>query len=107
MKLADKYCKDIATGTKPLNSSQINAFQSELSKWKITKESKSISKLFEFNKYLEGIGFANKVGNIAEKENHHPDITITWRKVNVELSTHSVNGLSENDFILAAKIDEI
>jgi 4a-hydroxytetrahydrobiopterin dehydratase len=63
----------------------------------------SIEKEFRFKSYLEGLTFSNEIGQIAEKENHHPDILIRWRRVKLTLSTHSVKGLSENDFILAAK----
>jgi 4a-hydroxytetrahydrobiopterin dehydratase len=63
----------------------------------------AIEKEFRFKSYQEGLAFANEIGQIAEKEDHHPDILIKWRRVKLTLSTHSVKGLSENDFILAAK----
>jgi len=63
----------------------------------------SIYKEFRFKSYLEGLSFANQIGKISEEQNHHPDILIKWRRVKLTLSTHSVKGLSENDFILAAK----
>ena len=63
----------------------------------------SIEKEFRFRSYLGGLAFANEIGQTAEKEDHHPDILIKWRRVRITLSTHSVKGLSENDFILAAK----
>jgi 4a-hydroxytetrahydrobiopterin dehydratase len=63
----------------------------------------TIEKEFSFSSYLNGLDFAYGVGKIAEKQDHHPDILIRWRRVRVELSTHSIKGLSQNDFIMAAK----
>jgi 4a-hydroxytetrahydrobiopterin dehydratase len=63
----------------------------------------SIEKEFQFKSYLAGLGFAYAVGKIAEEQDHHPEILIKWRRVKLTLSTHSVKGLSQNDFILAAK----
>ncbi len=65
----------------------------------------SIEKEFHFKSYLDGLDFAYSVGKIAEEQNHHPDILIKWRRVKLALSTHSVKGLSENDFIVAAKAE--
>ena len=65
----------------------------------------SIEKEFQFKSYLGGLDFAYSVGKIAEEEDHHPDILIRWRRVKLTLSTHSVKGLSENDFIVAAKVE--
>jgi 4a-hydroxytetrahydrobiopterin dehydratase len=63
----------------------------------------SIEKEYRFKSYLQGLSFASEIGKIAEKQNHHPDIMIKWRRVKLTLSTHSVKGLSENDFIVAAR----
>ena len=68
--------------------------------WKVTKE-------FKFKSFVEAMEFVNKVADIAEQEGHHPDISISYSKVIIETWTHAINGLSENDFILAAKIDKI
>ena len=67
---------------------------------------KTISKTFEFNSYLDGIDFVNEIANLAEQENHHPDISFGWGYAKVIITTHAIEGLSENDFILAAKIDK-
>ena len=64
-------------------------------------------KEFQFKNFKEALAFANKVGEIAEAEQHHPDLSVGWGRVSVELTTHAIDGLSENDFIVAAKIDEI
>ena len=65
-----------------------------------------IEKEYKFKTYLEGLDFANKIGHIAEEQDHHPDIVIRWRRVKLSLTTHSIKGLSENDFIMAAKAEE-
>ena len=66
-----------------------------------------IAKEFKFGTYLDGLEFAYSLGKIAEQEDHHPDILIKWKRVNVTLSTHDIKGLSENDFIIAAKTEEL
>jgi 4a-hydroxytetrahydrobiopterin dehydratase len=66
-----------------------------------------IVKEFKFKNYLDGLEFAYSLGKIAEEEDHHPDIVIKWKRVRVTLTTHDIKGLSENDFIIAAKADEI
>jgi 4a-hydroxytetrahydrobiopterin dehydratase len=68
-----------------------------------TLHDETIEKEFRFGSYLEGLDFASSVGKIAEEQDHHPDILIKWRRVKLSLSTHSIKGLSENDFIMAAK----
>lgn len=75
--------------------------------WAPTEDGKSIVKQFKFANFLDAMAFANKVAPLAEREGHHPDLCISWGKVVVELSTHAIRGLSENDFILAAKIDHL
>lgn len=79
----------------------------EIPTWSLSSNAKSISKEFKFQNFVEAMDFANKITPIAESEGHHPDLSVGWGKVGVELSTHAIGGLSANDFILAAKIDEI
>ncbi len=76
--------------------------------WTLSLDAKSISKKFEFKDFSEALSFINKVGAIAESEGHHPDIhLIDYKFVNIDLSTHAIGGLSQNDFIVAAKINAI
>ena len=75
--------------------------------WKLSEDTKWISKEFTFKDFAEGLKFVDAVGAIAEEEGHHPDIQLSWGKVVIELTTHAIKGLSENDFILAAKIDKL
>ena len=107
MKLINKKCVSCEGGAPPLTEAQIQEYLPELKTgWKVL-ENKKIQKEFVFKGFAEAIAFVNKVANLAEAENHHPDIHIFYRKVTIELWTHSVNGLSENDFILAAKVDNL
>ena len=85
----------------PLTRSEVERYLQSLPGWNL--KDGSIDKEFRFKSYIEGLAFANEIGKIAEGQNHHPDILIKWRRVILTLSTHSVKGLSENDFILAAK----
>lgn len=90
-------------GIPPMDSSQAEQFLRVLKGWAMRDG--SIEKEFHFKSYLEGLDFAYSVGKIAEEQDHHPDILIKWRRVKLTLSTHSVKGLSENDFIVAARAE--
>ncbi len=90
-------CKD----TKPFTVDEANERLKDLPGWFL--QSGSIRKEFRFKSYLAGLDFAYSLGKIAELENHHPDLFIGWRRVKVILSTHEIKGLSQNDFIIAAK----
>ena len=91
----------------PLTIQEANALMKELNDWTLSPDAKQIEKEFTFKNFAEALAFANSIGAIAEEEQHHPELEIGWGKVEVELSTHSIGGLSQNDFILAAKIDSI
>jgi len=90
-------CKD----AKPFTIEEANTRLRDLPGWVL--QSGSIQKEFRFKSYLAGLDFAYSVGKIAELENHHPDLFIGWRRVKVVLSTHAIKGLSQNDFVMAAK----
>jgi 4a-hydroxytetrahydrobiopterin dehydratase len=75
--------------------------------WKLDANASKISRDFTFKDFAQALVFVNKVGAIAESEGHHPDIELGWGKVGISLTTHAIHGLSENDFIMAAKIDKI
>jgi 4a-hydroxytetrahydrobiopterin dehydratase len=97
--LAMKKCVE-RKGT-PMNRHETERLLRDFPGWTLVDG--SIEKEFRFKSYLEGLAFANEIGKIAEEQNHHPDILIKWRRVKLTLSTHSVKGLSENDFIVAAR----
>jgi len=105
MELTKKKCVPCEGGTQPLTEEQANKLLEQIASWTI-KEG-HVFKQFEFKDFKEAMEFVNKIADIAEAEGHHPDIKISWNKVDIDLWTHAINGLSENDFIVAAKIDEI
>lgn len=105
MKLTEKKCVPCEGGTPPFTEKQAKEYLSQVKNWKLT--GKKIMKGFEFEDFAEAMKFVNNVAEIAENEGHHPDIKIHYNHVELELWTHAIGGLSENDFILAAKVDEI
>lgn len=104
--LTTQKCKPCEGDAKPLTSNQFLPHLKQIAGWKVAQD-KQIEKDFKFKDFKEALDFVNKVGGIAESEGHHPDIFLHgWNKVKITLSTHAIKGLSLNDFILAAKIDE-
>ena len=91
----------------PLERSDAEKLLKEIAGWTLSEDGKRITRDFSFKNFVEAIQFANEITPIAEAEGHHPDLSIGWGRVQVALSTHTVGGLSENDFILAAKINEL
>ncbi|MCI0542222.1 4a-hydroxytetrahydrobiopterin dehydratase [bacterium] len=112
--LSQKHCVPCEGGVKAFSKEEaskllgeVNAGRAENS-WMLSLDAKQISREFVFLNFKEALAFVNRVGDVAEEEKHHPDIKIfAYKKVLVELSTHAIGGLSENDFILAAKINTI
>ena len=103
--LSDKKCVACEGGMPPLMNEQISAFSAQVDGWQVSKDEKSISKQFRFNDFKQALAFVDKIGALAEEEGHHPDLNLfSYKNVLVTLSTHAIGGLSENDFILAAKI---
>jgi len=113
--LLNKKCVPCEGGVAPLNHEEILKFMNQVEGWQLTEDPSpnlqkfgmgaKISKEFKFKDFIGAINFINSIAEIAEQEGHHPDIHINYNKVLIELSTHAIGGLSENDFILAAKID--
>ncbi len=106
MDLANKKCIPCEGGVPPLKGEELDLYLEKVAGWQVF-EGKKIYKEFKFPDFEKALAFVNQVGRIAEEEGHHPDVRLSWGKVLVELSTHAISGLSENDFILAAKIDKI
>jgi len=107
MDLSKKKCIPCEGGIPPLTEKEIANFLSLISKdWKVTSNSR-ISREFFFVSYRHTIDFVNKIADLAENEGHHPVMHVYFGSALIELWTHSINGLSENDFILAAKIDRL
>ena len=108
--LLNKKCVPCEGGVIPFDISEIHKYQKKVDGWDIIKNEKNIFylyKKYEFKNFLESQIFINKIGEISEKEGHHPDISFGWGYAEIKITTHAIEGLSENDFILAAKIDQI
>lgn len=105
MDLTKKKCVPCEGNVPALKAQEINELEKEISHdWKII-ENKKIVREFSFVNFRQTMDFVNKVADLAEEEGHHPDMHVFYGRVEIELSTHAINGLTENDFILAAKID--
>lgn len=105
--LAEKKCVACEGGVAPLNRTEGEILLKQLKEWRLSGDARWISKQFKFKDFKEALEFTNKVGEIAESEGHHPDIQLSWGTVVIELTTHAIKGLSQNDFIIAAKVDLI
>ena len=107
MNLSKKKCKPCEGGIASLDQKEIAEYKKHIrDDWKFTENNK-ISKEYSFVNYKHTMDFVNKVANLAEEEGHHPVIHVYYGKVVIELWTHAIKGLSENDFILASKIDKL
>ena len=107
--LLKKRCVPCEGGVSAFDISEIHKYQKKVDGWDLVKNEKNIyflEKKFEFKNFLESQNFVNFVGKISEEEGHHPDISFGWGYAKVSITTHAIEGLSENDFILAAKIDK-
>ena len=105
-RLAEKRCVPCRGGTPPLSPAQIAPLHREVEAWEVVC-GHHIRRSFRFPDFKTALDFVNQVGEIAEQEDHHPDILLTWGKAEITIWTHKIDGLSESDFVLAAKIDEI
>jgi len=104
--LTEKHCRACELGEGKLNSADVAAFMTHVPGWMVIKNHE-ILREFKFKNFAEALAFVNKVGALAESEGHHPDIEFGWGYVRIKLFTHAVKDLSENDFIMAAKIDNL
>ena len=108
--LTEKKCLPCEGGVLPFDISEIHKYQKKVDGWDLDKDNKEVfflSKKFNFDNFLESQKFINEVAKISEDEGHHPDISFGWGYAEIKITTHAIEGLSENDFILAAKIDKI
>ena len=108
--LINKKCVSCEGDAIPFDISEIHKYQKKVDGWDVIKDKKNIyflEKKFIFKNFLESQNFVNQVGIISEEEGHHPDITFGWGYARISITTHAIEGLSENDFILAAKIDHL
>ena len=106
--LSKKSCVPCEGGIPALSKEKALEYLKELKGWSLSPDAKSIRADYVMKNFMAAVKFINEVAKIAENEDHHPDMHLTgYRKLVIELSTHAIGGLSENDFILAAKIDEL
>jgi 4a-hydroxytetrahydrobiopterin dehydratase len=104
--LADKKCVPCRGGVPSLEGEELRRLSAELPEWKVIEEH-HIEKSFLFPDFRKALHFVNRVGELAEEQGHHPDLTLSWGRVGVKIFTHKIKGLTESDFILAAKIDRL
>ena len=103
-----KKCRSCELGVPPLPSAEVAKLLPHVREWRLTPGGKSIRREWRVKDFVTALDFFRRIGEIAEAEDHHPDLHLTgYRNVAVEMSTHAIDGLSENDFILAAKIDQL
>jgi len=103
--LASRSCTPCKAGTPALGHAEIARLLAQLDGWSAVDDH-HLAKTYRFADFVGALAFVNRIGEVAEREGHHPDILLAWGKVAVEIFTHSIDGLSESDFILAAKLDE-
>ena len=108
--LANKNCVPCEGGIPPFDKREIHKYLKKIDGWNVKNNKEKsffLMKEFKFENFLESQNFVNKVSSISEEEGHHPDITFGWGYCSIKIFTHSIKGLAESDFILAAKIDKI
>jgi 4a-hydroxytetrahydrobiopterin dehydratase len=106
MSLAEKTCVPCKGGVPPLKGAALEDLHRQLPDWDVIEEH-HLHRTFRFPDFQKALGFVNRAGAIAEEQGHHPDILLAWGKAEVTIYTHKIGGLTESDFVLAAKIDRV
>ena len=104
--LAERECVPCRGGVPPMKGKEIEELLHQLEGWQVVDEH-HLQKVYRFKDFRESLEFVNRVGNLAEQQGHHPDVCFGWGKADVTIWTHKIDGLSESDFVLAAKIDKL
>ena len=104
--LSDRTCVPCKGGVPPLKGGELSALAQQVPDWAVVDEH-HVERTFSFKNFREALDFTNRVGELAEEQGHHPDIYLAWGKVGVKIWTHKIDGLTESDFILAAKTDRL
>jgi 4a-hydroxytetrahydrobiopterin dehydratase len=104
--LASQTCVPCRGGVPPLKGPELKAIQQQVPQWSVINEH-HITRKFTFPDFKQALDFVNRVGEVAEQQGHHPDILLTWGKAEVTMWTHKIDGLTQSDFIMAAKIDKL
>jgi 4a-hydroxytetrahydrobiopterin dehydratase len=105
--LTERHCKPCEGGVEPMSRAQAEALIAQLSGWTLSADGKSISRRYEFKGFYKTMAFINAMAWIANQENHHPDFSAGYGHCDVSFTTHAIGGLSENDFICAAKVNAL
>jgi len=106
MSLAEKHCVPCHGGVPPLKGQELEKLKVQVPGWQVVDEH-HLTRTFTFPDFRSALDFVNRAGAVAEDEGHHPDIYLSWGKVEVRIWTHKIDGLTESDFILAAKMDRL
>jgi 4a-hydroxytetrahydrobiopterin dehydratase len=106
MSLSEKHCVPCRGGIPPLQGEELERLNAQLPEWRAV-EGHHLERSFTFPDFRTALEFVNRVGEVAEQEGHHPDLCLSWGKVDIRTWTHKIDGLTESDFILAAKIDRL
>lgn len=104
--LASKTCVPCKGGTPPLKGEELEGLRRQVPEWEIVEEH-HLRRRFRFKNFREALGFVNRVGDLAEEQGHHPDIGFGWGYAEISVWTHKIDGLTESDFIFAAKVDAL
>lgn len=105
--LAQKECVPCKGGVPPLAGAELEKYAKELGgAWRVV-DGHHLNRVFVFPDFVKGLAFVNRVGELAEQEGHHPNLHLTWGRVEIDIWTHKIDGLTESDFVLAAKIDQL
>jgi 4a-hydroxytetrahydrobiopterin dehydratase len=104
--LADQTCVPCKGGVPALKGESLAKLNAEVPDWQVVEEH-HLHKIFRFSDFRKALDFVNRAGDIAEEQGHHPDILLAWGKAEVTIYTHKINGLTESDFVLAAKFDRV
>lgn len=105
--LTDKKCVPCEGGVEPLSRGQAEELLEQLSGWTLSDDAKSLHREWKFRNFFHTMSFVNAVAHIANAEDHHPDMEVGWGYCRIKYATHAIDGLSENDFICAAKVDAL
>jgi len=106
MSLAGKNCVPCRGGVRPLQGEELESLKSQVPGWQVV-QGHHLTRTYPFPDFRTALDFTNRVGELAEQQGHHPDLYLSWGKVEVRIWTHKIDGLTESDFILAAKIDQL
>jgi 4a-hydroxytetrahydrobiopterin dehydratase len=104
--LASRDCVPCRGGVLPLTAEQREPLLKQLKQWEVV-DGHHLSKLYHYSNFVEALAFVNRVGQVAEANGHHPDLLLSWGKVRIDIYTHKIDGLTESDFVLAAKCDQL